>query len=446
MAKKVGEILIEGGLLTPQLVAQGLEAQKFYGGRVGSIWLDMGVLEEKELVEALCTQKHAQAVKAGQLKAVTKATLDLIPRRIAERYQVIPVQRENRRLTVAITDPNDLLALDELAFFTGCVIEPLLATERTIRLALEKYYGIERKRRDTVEVAGAKASATAARGVARAATAAAAGPAAAVPQGQVLEAETTQDLALDDAGRTDADAARRFWTQQQTSLDAASSRKAPGAPAPPAASPRVSSTTTLPPPPPSGHAGGGQASEEIVDGEAYLLDEGDSTQVVAESARTIEEASRRLAQVEIRDDIADVILWATEDLFRRSALFIFQKSRTLGWTGQGEGLTPNQVRKVVLPIEEVSIFTIARDVPRHYLGPLPKNPGDEKVVMTLGGTTPPAVLVIPFGVKGKPIGCFYAEDEMRELEEVDLHLMFRLLQKAGLALELLLIRSKLVML
>ena len=63
----------------------------------------------------------------------------------------------------------------------------------------------------------------------------------------------------------------------------------------------------------------------------------------------------------------------------------------------------------------------------------------------LGDPWPPAVLVVPFGIKGKALGCFYAEDEMSGLESIDLPLFFRLFQKAGFALEILVLRSKLLL-
>ena len=128
MAKKIGEMLVERGLLSPEQVEQGLEAQKFYGGRVGSIWVDLGNLQERDLLDALCAQKRAKPVKASLLKNVSKATLDLLPVKVATRYKVVPLVRENRRLLVAMADPNDLLALDELQFISGSVVEPYLAT------------------------------------------------------------------------------------------------------------------------------------------------------------------------------------------------------------------------------------------------------------------------------------------------------------------------------
>ncbi len=89
MAKKIGEILVERGLLTTGLVERGLESQRFYGGRFGSLMVEMGALEEKALVEALCEQKSAKPAKASMLKSVAKSTLDLIPVKIATRYQVV---------------------------------------------------------------------------------------------------------------------------------------------------------------------------------------------------------------------------------------------------------------------------------------------------------------------------------------------------------------------
>jgi len=420
LAKKIGEILVDKGLLTTQQVAQGLEAQKFYGGRVGSALLELGILEERDLLPALCEQKKAQPAKASQFKAVTKPTLDLLPLKVAVRYQVIPLARENRRLTVAITDPNDLLALDELAFITGCVIEPLLATERTILNALEAFYGVPRRKRETVGVqTGTPRPNVVGQGP---------GAPGALPPPPPLE--LAEDLVLEDA---EAERAREFWKAEKKGAAGAAPPAAGPLPSPPSFAP----VTTVP-----------SAEADLV---AHATaptppEDGAATAILAEDVpRTLEEAARRLAQVDVRDDIADVILWCTEDLFRRSALFIFQKSRTLGWTGQGDGLRPAQVRKVVLPVEEVSVFTLVRDNPRHYQGTLPDNPGNHKLVEAMGGAWPPGVLVVPFGIKGRALGCFYAEDDPAELEQVELNVLFKLLQKAGLALEMLLLRSKIML-
>jgi hypothetical protein len=458
LAKKIGEILVERGLLQPQHVSEGLASQKFYGGRVGSLWVEMGILEEKDLLEALCSQQKAKPVKASQLKAVTKATLDLIPVKVAVRYKCIPLVKEGRRLTVAMASPNDLLTLDELAFITGCVIEPLLATERTILNALEAFYGVEKKKRDVVNVAGLRKASLV--------SAEAAPPSDAPAQLATSRApgSDTQELLLDDATAEEKEQARKFWADAGKAPPAAPAKLPSGAPppAPPpaaaalaalSAAPTPSGGVTAPLPPPASASLAAEpvapaataVAEDVADGNALLLEEGDST-VMLQPGPTIEEASRRLARADVRDDIADVILWCTEALFERSALFIFQKSQTIGWTGQGAGLRPEDVRRVVMPVEEVSLFTLVRDNPHHYMGIMPDNPPNHRLIETMGGAWPPGVLVIPFGIKGRALGCLYAEDSPDELAKVDLNLLFRLLQKAGLALEVLLLRSKLIQL
>lgn len=423
MAKKIGEILVERGLLTPEQVQQGLETQKFYGGRVGSAWVDLGHLQERDLLDALCAQKKVKPAKASLLKAVSKATLDLLPVKVATRYKVVPLLRENRRLTVAMADPNDLLALDELQFISGSVIEPYLATERTILNALEKYYGVPHPRRDAVHT-DVKAGVAAPRPL----------PPPPPPTSGAATRPDEGELFVDATARADAEAARRFWADQLKSGGPASAQKTDAGAA------NLDALLSSPP-----SAAAPAAPADVIDGNQLLVEEGD-TVAVQEVPDPLEEASRRLSRVEIRDDIADVLMWCTDGLFRRSALFIFQKSRTLGWTGQGEGLTADMVRKVVVPVEEISIFTLVRDTPTHYLGPLPKNPGNERFVELLGGKWPPACLVVPFGIKGRALGCLYAEDNADEMATIELPLLFKLLQKSGLALEILLLRSKLVML
>lgn len=421
MSKKLGEVLVEKGLLTLDVVELGLEAQRYYGGRLGSILVELEALDEKSLVETLCEMKGSKPARAGQLKSVTQATLDTIPRKIAERYQVVPLERENRRLVVAITDPGDLLALDELQFVTGCVVEPVLASERTVLNALERYYGIERKRLDTTRLDGLRAQVARAQGRMHADDIPVFSQAVAKPEdGEETEAEQPPEV----------EKAKRFWAAEDGEEDPERTRAIPAQQVDEEPEAEKEATDT-----------------GVLDGNDLLLSEGSSTLALEEHAdRTIEEASRRLARAEIRDDIADVILWCTEELFARSSLFIFQKSQTIGWTGQGRGLSPAMVRKVVTPVEKVSVFTLVRDTAKHYLGPLPDTPANQELVDHLGGERPEAVLVIPFGIKGRPIGCFYAEDAGDELAAIDLHLLFRLLRKAGLALEMLLLRTKIVML
>ena len=421
MAKKIGEILVERGLLSPEQVQQGLDLQKHQGGRVGSIWVDVGLVQERDLLDALCAQKKVKPAKASLLKSVSKATLDLLPVKIATRYKVVPLIRENRRLTVAMVDPTDLLALDELQFITGSVIEPYLATERTVLNALEKYYGVANTRRTATATSPGRPV-----------------PPPTVTPGQAAAAEA--EAFVDPAAKAQADAARKFWSEQLKSGAATGPTQKASATPPPTLEAMLGTAAPATPPAPVE-----EKAADVVDGNDLLIEEGDTVAVV-EAPDPLEEASRRLARVEIRDDIADVLMWCTDGLFRRSALFIFQKSRTLGWTGQGEGLTPDMVRKVVVPVEEISIFTLVRDTPTHYSGPLPKNAGNERIVELLGGKWPPAVLVIPFGIKGRALGCLYAEDEGSEISTIDLPLLFKLLQKSGLALEILLLRSKLVML
>lgn len=419
MSKKIGEMLVERGLLSPTQVEQGLDQQKFHGGRVGSLWVQLGFVQEKDLLETLAVQKRAKPVKASLLKQVSKSTLDLLPVKIAAKYKVVPLVKENRRLSVAICDPNDLLALDELQFISGCVIEPFLATEKTILAALERFYGWTPP--------GRAPSAT---------PAMPAKPAPPPPPPTTRPKDAEPEAFVDEKAKADAEAARKFWSEQ---FKPPAQREAPTLPPVPGAA-RAAAPAGAPTAPVAATAG---PHADVADGNDLLVDESE-TVALREEVNPLEEASRRLARVEIRDDIADVLLWCTEGLFKRSALFIFQKSRTLGWTGQGEGLTPEMVRRVVMPVEEVSIFTLVRDTQRHYIGPLPKNPPNERFVETLGGKFPPGVIVIPFGIERRALGCLYGEDDPEQLANIELPALFHLLQKSGLALEILVLRAKLM--
>ncbi|MFH1018961.1 MAG: hypothetical protein V1798_12395 [Pseudomonadota bacterium] len=146
MALKIGQLLIQGGLLTQQQLDQALKAQQTFGGKIGTNLVELSLISDEDLAEFLAKQSRIQCAKASDFEAIPRSVLDLIPKEAAEGHKAIPL-RLDKKLVVAFSDPNDISAIDELSFKSGRTIQPLIAPEIWIIAALERYYHVARKQR-----------------------------------------------------------------------------------------------------------------------------------------------------------------------------------------------------------------------------------------------------------------------------------------------------------
>lgn len=142
---RIGELLVDARLASPFDVESGLRTQAQYGGRLGSILADLGIVELDAIAAALGRQHGVPAVTSRQLGAIDPAVLAKIPRKAAERCHAIPLAMAGpRRLVVALRDPQDLAALDAIQVVAGMRIEPRVAAELQIERALERHYHVLR--------------------------------------------------------------------------------------------------------------------------------------------------------------------------------------------------------------------------------------------------------------------------------------------------------------
>jgi type IV pilus assembly protein PilB len=140
---RLGEILMKQGFISEDMLAQALEEQKKDGSRLGSTLVKMGLLKEQDLLTAL--SKHF-GVKSVDLKNadIKDAILDLIPSDLASKYLAIPVSRFGRELTVAMINPGDLQAIEDIKFATGFEVNPVVAFEDAVLQIIEKHYHVQK--------------------------------------------------------------------------------------------------------------------------------------------------------------------------------------------------------------------------------------------------------------------------------------------------------------
>jgi type IV pilus assembly protein PilB len=136
---KLGDILVRDGLITADQLKRALAEQKNSGGRLGYTLVKLGFVEETEITKMLARQYRMPAVDLSRFEVDPKI-LKLISSDIAAKYAVLPLKREGRTLTIAIADPNNVAAIEDIKFITRCDIFPVIAGEYTLRNAIDKYY------------------------------------------------------------------------------------------------------------------------------------------------------------------------------------------------------------------------------------------------------------------------------------------------------------------
>ncbi len=137
---KLGELLIKENLITPEQLQEALEHQKSNGGRLGTSLVKMGVLSEDEIAAVLSRQYGIPSINLAYFE-VDAAVIKLIPMDTALKYHVLPLSRVGSSLTLAMTDPTNVFAMDDIKFMTGFNIEPVVASESAIAEAITKHYG-----------------------------------------------------------------------------------------------------------------------------------------------------------------------------------------------------------------------------------------------------------------------------------------------------------------
>jgi len=140
--KSLGELLLEAGLVSVEQLSDSLEQQKASGKKLGEILLESGVLTERKLMEVLEFQHQIPLVELGNSEIDTESTL-LISEAMARRHQVIPINRDNDQLILAMSDPLNIQAIDDVRLFSGMSVKPVLSLASEISTMIDRYYSRE---------------------------------------------------------------------------------------------------------------------------------------------------------------------------------------------------------------------------------------------------------------------------------------------------------------
>src|SRR5262245_52839198 len=433
MSKKLGEILVEDGKLTEPQLQKALKAQLIFGGHLGTSLIELGYIDEDTLGETLARSFAVPYATYDILQNVPYSVVRSIPAKLVEKYKVIPIRLDGKVLQLAMMDPKNLMALDEISFVTGYRIDPWVAPEIRIVQVLEKYYNIPRSQRyialarelGKLRSRGEKIT-----------------PGVAADQSDDPSWEMPDDTDISEpmeeqegttapvptvhagqpmvvegaAARPAADHWEKYgygksWREYADAME----RSGPGHP--PAAA------ATLPEKPERRRQIGAAVSTEI----------------------ELAEASRRLAECASPDEVAEIVLTFAARFLKRSALFVMRGDQMIGWGGSGEGFNAARIKGMSLPMGRDSMFSLIDDGRRHFVGSVPAFPAIRSFYQDLAVTMPRTALVVAIRIKDKLAAVLYgdggSEDDLRG---IDIGCFERLASKASLAMQMLIFRHKIL--
>jgi type IV pilus assembly protein PilB len=139
MPVRIGELLLKEKRITPDQLQQALNHQKAQGGKLGNNLVKLGFVRDEEITALLSKQYGVPSINLAEFE-LAPAIIKLIPAETAQKYQIVPLSRSGATLTIAMTDPTNVFAMDDIKFMTGYNVEPVVASENAVIDAIRRYY------------------------------------------------------------------------------------------------------------------------------------------------------------------------------------------------------------------------------------------------------------------------------------------------------------------
>ncbi len=156
MAVRIGELLLKEKRITPAQLQEALSYQKGNGGKLGFNLVKLGFVKDEEITALLSKQYGVPSINLTQFE-IDPGIIKLIPSETAHKYQIVPLSRAGATLTIAMTDPTNVFAMDDIKFMTGYNVEPVVASETAVLEAITRYYAAPTGTRGTQPAAAAGA-------------------------------------------------------------------------------------------------------------------------------------------------------------------------------------------------------------------------------------------------------------------------------------------------
>jgi type IV pilus assembly protein PilB len=141
MPVRIGELLLKEKRISAEQLQDALVYQRQHGGKLGANLVKLGYVQDDEITSLLSKQYGVPSIAITQFE-IDPAVIKLVPADTARKYQILPLSRSGATLTIAMTDPTNVFAMDDVKFMTGYNVEPVVASETGVLDAIDKYYGV----------------------------------------------------------------------------------------------------------------------------------------------------------------------------------------------------------------------------------------------------------------------------------------------------------------
>jgi len=380
---RIGEVLVGKGLISTEQLGEALDAQTIYGGHLGTCLIELGHVDERALGEALGQAFGVKHAAIELFQNIPRYVVQALPQKLAVKYSAVPLRLEDKTLAVAMIDPKDLAATDEIGFVTGYRIDPWVAPEVRVYQAMERYYDVPRKLRYV----------TICRQLDK--------------QQDDLVLETTGGFAANGNGGDD----------QPLGVSGAATAVAQRAPATVHERPNPEAASPLP-------ATGIAVGEASTNPEEMLRD-----------------ASRLMTVAQSREALVKIVQDCMSGRVKRSAIFAIKAGDAVVLRAAGAGVDSHALRGVKFPLTTEPMFGLLLGKP-HFRGAVPDEPQYRAFYAAMQMEFPSEVLQVPVYVKDHLVAVLYADGGPSGRIRGRIEDFVRLMKKLSLALQMVQFKQK----
>jgi hypothetical protein len=400
MSERLGDMLLHVGALTQAQLEEVLSAQSIYGGRLGTNLVEMGLVSEEDLARLLNEKLGVPSVDAASLERVPESVLAILSAEKVRRFQVLPIALDGKRLTLAMADPSDFSAIEELGFFTGMVIVPRVCSELRISLALERYYGIKRTLHFIPVSGGVRTRMI--------------------------------NMTRENAGLGPSEA--RYASLPAPDIRAGSGTLAPSASRNAVQSSEQSSVKS------EAQSAFKGATRDAVQS-AFNGVTQSATRGTDWSRVGIEALAAKFAAASAEAEVVTALMSYIQKEFDRAGFLSLRRGSAVGVQAVTEGAVVSTFAGSVFGLENAALLKRVLQEKAPYLGKLPETGTEGQMLAEIGGRPGGAVLLLPLVIRGENVAFLLVEDENGRLGP-GLFDLQRVVAKAELAFEMLGIRKK----
>jgi hypothetical protein len=380
MSIKLGELLISEGVITQDQLNEALKCHIIFGIKLGSSLIELGFIQEDVLVNLLSKKLGVAAASHIELLDVPADVISRLSPAVAEKFRVIPVRLDHKRLYVAMSDPTDYKVQEELSFITGNIIVPLIAPEVQILQSLEKYYAVTRDHRYVCVS---------------------------------TELNRRKDRQLQEEG---------FVTDESKySIRADIDTNGP-----------FSELLNLSIP----------KDLQPIDKDKYS-DNRQLTQKEVLELYTIDQLSLDFSRARNRDDVANIFIKYLGQGFTKGALLTIRGNGAVGWRAVDNEVQIQNFESVVLEISKSSELSEILIGKHYFLGPLAASPPNLPIIRALKLGASDTVLSLPVMMNSRVVAMIVVSSDVISLQQ-RLGDLQKLVYKASLTFQIMVLKNKLL--